>query len=159
MKPAVRTPVSIATACLAGAVLVPAIPAGAVLRVTPAAAERPLVPDGTLAACQVTTNSVASDSAWNLAVRVKGSKKVLASGLLPNGTRSFPACRTILLPPGAYRVAETQKQGQPVVQVVVRNPDGKPTTYRATNGRRLTGVGFGIAAGKTTTVTFYNKIN
>jgi hypothetical protein len=159
MKPAVRTPVSIATACLAGAVFVPAIPAGAALRLAPVAAERPLVADGTLAVCQVTTNSRTSDSAWNLAVRVKGSKKVVAGGLVPNGTTSFPACRTIQLPPGAYRVAETQKKGQPVVQVVVRDHRGKSATYTAGNGRKLTGVAFGIGAGKITTVTFFNKIN
>lgn len=158
MNPAVRTPVSVATVCLAGAVLVPAIPAGAVLQAEPVAAERPLIADGTLSVCQAMTNSLETDSAWNFTVRPKGSKKVVAGGLVPNGTKNYPACRTILLPPGSYTVTETQKKGQPVVQVVVKNPAGKSTTYKARKGKKLTSVGFGIAEYKITTVTFYNKI-
>lgn len=168
--PGAHLPASFAAACLAGAVFVPAVPAGAAR--APVPAPRPVSGDGTLSVCQAMTNSLATDSAWSFAVTPKSAKKAVAGGLVPNGTSKYPACRTILLPPGSYRVIETPKKDQPVVKVVVQDQSGATKAFTAKAGGATKGSAtkesaskgkvrksapFRITPNAVTTVTFHNR--
>ena len=126
-----------------------------------AAPDRPADTDGTVQVCQAMTNDLSTDSYWNFVVTPKGLKKAVAGGLVPNGTKNYPACRAILLPAGSYTVRQTPKKGQPVVQVVVKGPaevvSGAGRTVKPKKGKALTSVSFVVKTYQTTQTIFYNK--
>jgi hypothetical protein len=122
-----------------------------------AAGAAPATREGTLQVCQSVVNDLSTSSAYNFVVKPKGKSKVVASGLIPNGTKNWPGCRAILLPTGSYSVKETPKKGYPVVKISVKKPGGAITTTKAKKGKALTSAAFSLVEYQVTVVTFFNK--